>query len=110
PDVEFLGQLLLHRPGQPTRDDHPRAAGPRRTHRGTIAGRDGCWARARATVAPSSAGLGATTSPAERMSSGFSAAVSPDAAVIPTPSACICDAASYPSVPERVTMPTDPRV
>src|SRR5207244_289318 len=33
----------------------------------------------------------------------------PTLVVIPTPSACICDASSYPSVPERVTTPTERR-
>ena len=47
-----------------------------------VTGRDGCRASASATVDPSSAGLGATVSPADRMISAFSAAVSPKAEIM----------------------------
>src|SRR5439155_1224048 len=80
--VEVPRQLLLHRAWEPPRDHDHGAGGPPRAHPCTITGRDGCWRSAPTTVAPSSAGLGATIRPADRMTSAFSAAVSPNAEMI----------------------------
>src|SRR5207248_3609856 len=76
---------VLDRPGELARHHDGRAAGRSGggggggPHRETSTRRVGLRARAWATVEPSSAGLGATVRPAERMISAFSAAVSPKA-------------------------------
>src|SRR5439155_949117 len=80
PGVEGPGQLGFDGRRQPA--GHHDGRPTRCAHRATRTGRDGLRARAWATVDPSSAGLGATMRPADRMISAFSAAVSPNAEMI----------------------------
>src|SRR5256885_10243137 len=80
PGVERTAELGSDGVGRPPRHHDGRPA--RCSHRATKPGRGGLRARACATVDPSSAGLGATTRPADRMISAFSAAVSPNAEMI----------------------------
>src|SRR5438445_13042580 len=88
---EFLRQPFLDGRREPPGHHDGGAISPPGGHCGTITRWAGFRASACATVDPSSAGLGATTRPAERMISAFSAAVSPHAEMIapacPTPRA-----------------------
>src|SRR5437879_13667195 len=79
---EFLRQPFLDGRREPPGHHDGGAISPPGGHCGTITRWEGFRASACATVDPSSAGLGATTRPAERMISAFSAAVSPNAEMI----------------------------
>src|SRR5207244_11921835 len=74
---EFLRQPFLDGRREPPGHHDGGAISPPGGHCGTITGWEGFGASACATVDPSAAGLGATTRPAQRMISAFSAAVSP---------------------------------
>src|SRR5439155_25600178 len=76
---EFLRQPFLDGRREPPGHHDGGAISPPGGHCGTITRWEGFRASACATVDPSSAGLGATTRPAERMILAFSAAVSPNA-------------------------------
>src|SRR2546428_12007829 len=79
---EFLRQPFLDRRREPPGHHDSGAISPPGGHCGTITRWEGFRASACATVDPSSAGLGATTRPAARMISAFSAAVSPHGGMV----------------------------